>query len=94
LLNIPHLQCFDEIGGSSLKDFPLLKKIDDIDIMILMLDPNVFSYVGLDLAHVVAVGTLEPRLLATLIAKMARQVPFPREDAPTIRIRTRKLDVS
>lgn len=69
-----------------------MKKIDYIDIVILMLDPNVFPYVGLDLAHVVAVGTLEPGLLAALIAKVARQVPFPREDAPAIRIRTRKLD--
>lgn len=56
-----------------------------------MLDPNVFPYVSLDLAHVVAVGTLKPGLLAALVAKVARQVPFPCEDAPAIWIRTRKL---
>lgn len=48
-------------------------------------------YVGLDLAQVVAVGTLEPGLLAALIAKMTRQVLLPLEYALTIRIGTRNF---
>lgn len=70
----------------------MLKNIDDIDIAVLMLDPNMFPYVGLDFAHVVAVGTLKPGLLAALVAKVAHQILFPCEDALTIRIRTWKLD--
>lgn len=75
-----------------MKGFPLLKNIDNIDSMILMLDPNVLPYISLDLTHIFAVGALEPGLLAALVAKVARQVPFPREDALAIRIRTRKVD--
>lgn len=65
-----------------------MKSINDINIAVVMLSLNVFPYVSLVLAHVVAVRTLEPRLLAALVAKMSVKVPFPREDARAIRIRT------
>lgn len=53
-----------------------------------MLNLNVFPYMSLVLAHVVAVRTLEPRLLSALVTKVSVKVLFPREDAQAIRIRT------
>lgn len=69
----------------------MLKDVDDVDGVIPVLHPDVPAYVGLDLAQVVAVGALESGLLAALVTQMAGQVPLPREDAPAVRIRTRKL---
>lgn len=64
--------------------FRLLKDVDNIDGVVFVFGPNVLPYIGLDLAHVVAVGTLEPGQLTALIAQMTHQVSLPREDAPTI----------
>lgn len=55
--------------------------------MVLVLHPDVFPYVRLHLAHVIAVRTLEPRLLTALVTQVAGQVPLPSEDATTVRVR-------
>ena len=53
-----------------------------------MLDLDVLAYIGLHLAHVVAVRTLEPRILTALVTQMTGQVPLPSEHASTVWIRT------
>jgi len=57
-----------------------------------MFHPNMLTYIGLDFAQIIAVGTFESGLLATLVAKVTYQILFPRKDTPAIRIRTRNLD--
>lgn len=75
----------------SLDDLPLLENVDDVDIVVLMFDFDMLAYISFNLAHVFAIWTLEPGLLAALIAKVARQVSLPREATPAIRIRAQEL---
>lgn len=46
---------------------------------------DVSGNIGFPLATIIAIGTLETRLFATLVAQMPPQGAFPHEDAGTIR---------
>lgn len=73
---------------------PLAIGVDDKNIVIFMLVLNMLPYVSLDFAYVIAIRTFESRLLTALVAKVACQIPLPREDTATIWIRTRELQAA
>lgn len=76
------------IHGTLSKKLPRSKDVDHVDVVVLVLHPDVLSYVRLYLAQVIAVRTLESRFLTALVPQMTGQVSLPSENASTIRIRT------
>ena len=85
LASLVDVRCSSQDDSSN--NFPRLTNIDHIDVVVLVLDPDVLAYISLNFAHVVAIRTLESRLSAALISQMAGQVSLPSEYASTVGIR-------
>lgn len=85
LASLVDVRCSSQNDSSN--NFPRLTNIDHINVAVLVLGPDVLAYISLNFAHVVAIRTLESRLLAALIAQMAGQVSLPSEHTSTVGIR-------
>lgn len=86
LASLVDVRCSSQQNNSS-NNFPRSTNIDHVDVVVLVLDPDVLAYISLNFAHVVAIRTLESRLSAALIAQMAGQVSLISEYASTVGIR-------
>lgn len=85
LASLIDVRCSSQNDSSN--NFPRLTNIDHINVVVLVLDPDVLAYISLNFAHVVAIRTLESRLSAALIAQMTGQVSLPSEHTSTVGIR-------
>lgn len=76
---------------NSSNNLPRLKNVYHVDVAVLMLNSDVLPYVRFHLARVVAIRTLESRLLTALISQMTSEVLLPIENASTVWVWTGKL---
>lgn len=84
---------FEAFADHTLHSRSLLEQIDDVGLPGLVSPNEVLADIALELAVVVAVGTLETRLKTAFVFQMPHQVPLPVKGATTVIIRAGEPDL-